>query len=137
MTTPAVSVHFHHVPEFDKALDEMVKRALEVSRTALIAATEVVKKEVTASFGSGNGPVSRSGRLAKATTGTEPKRVGGLQRYETTIGPTGLEYIRKVELGKHNPHGGGPHPYFKPGYTRAGATFHKVFRDAWLKAIVK
>jgi hypothetical protein len=120
--------------EFDAAIDAWVARIEIATQAGLKAATEEVKKESAASFGSVGGPQrGASGKLEEAVTGTEPKK-GGLSEYETTVGPTGLAYIRRVELGKAGAHSAKAHPYFQPGYERASLRFLEVFVKSWGEA---
>lgn len=126
-------VKFEHVAEFDAALDEWVARIHKATAAGIRAAGAEVAKQTAAGFGSGSAPVSRSGALARSVVTTEPKPVGANQ-WEAKVGPAGLAYVRRVELGKHSPHSAGPHPYFRPGFKRAGGRFAELFRAAWAEA---
>lgn len=129
----AIAVKFEHVPEFDKALDDWVARVEKAAGTALKAAGAEIAKETQASFGTSGGPVRRSGALAGSVVTSEPAKSGS-EAWEVTVGPQGLAYVRRVELGKKGRHSAAPHPYFKPALGRAGSRFEEVFRAAWAAA---
>ena len=122
-----------HIAEFDAALAAWTARAQRAGREALIAAATAVADETKASFGAGSGaPRSRSGRLADSVQGDAP--VETPTGWTSTVGPAGVPYARRVELGKSGPHHAGPHPYFRPGFKRAGTRFIEIFHAAWTAA---
>lgn len=125
-------IELQHADDFARALDAWIDRAEKASGVALTAAGAEVARESAASFDSGDGPTNRSGTLAGSVATTEPHK--GLHGYEVTVGPAGVVYARRVELGKAGDHSAGPHPYFRPGFERAGARFVEIFSAAWADA---
>ena len=122
-----------HVAEFDAALAAWTTRAQRAAREALIAAAAAVADETKASFGGGAAaPQSRSGRLADSVRGDTP--VETPSGWTSTVGPAGVPYARRVELGKSGRRHAGPHPYFRPGFKRAGSRFVEIFHAAWTAA---
>jgi hypothetical protein len=121
---------WHNDVDWRKAVEAWADRADQATNTAIVEATALVSTEVAASFGVGSGPVSRTGRLASSVTSVIDK--GGLGQYTAQVGPAGLEYVRRVELGKAGRHSAGPHPYFTPGWDRAAIKFVEVFARAWV-----
>lgn len=130
------SFEWHGEHEFDKALDDWVARAEKATVAGLKAAGAVAVAEARASFGSGSGPVSRSGRLAGSILVTEPVKKG-LDTYVAQVGPSGVVYARKVELGKKGHRSARPHPYLEPGWARAIAKFEEAFVKSWATAAPK
>lgn len=123
--------HLEGEQQFDRALDEWIARAERASAAALTAAGHEVAIETAASF-NGSGPVSRTGRLAHSVVTTAPvKKSSG---WEAQVGPAGLIYVRRVELGKRGRRSAGPHPFFQPGYQRAGGRFAHIFAHHWAQA---
>lgn len=120
------------VDEFNAALDAWIERVERVTQDGLTAAGQSVADETPRSFGVDGGPTSRSGALASSVVVTDPRPVDS--GYELEVGPTGLEYVRKVELGKAGAHSGPPYPYFRPAYDRAGERFVTVLQQAWADA---
>lgn len=117
--------------EFNVSVDGLVARFEQTSKAALSAAAKILIGEARSSFGSGSGsPESRTGRLAGSIIATEPVSKG-LKGYQLQVGPTGVEYARKVELGKRGHRSAPPHPYLAPGYKRAGAAWALVFREMY------
>lgn len=127
-----VTFRLEGVDDFNRALDAWIERANRASVEALKAAGDEVARETRNSFGSAGGPQIVSGALADSVITTDP--VEGPQGWEARVGPSGLEYIRRVELGKRSPRSAGPHPYFRPGFDRAGPRFVEIFRSAWTEA---
>lgn len=128
----AASISWLGKGEFDAALDRMVEKAHAAAEAALRSAGEAVVNEAHASFGSGGGPRTGSGRLADAIGMTNPA-VDGFG-YTASVGPMGVVYARRVELGKHSPHGAMAHPYLKPGFSRAKPKIEEIFIAAWTAA---
>ena len=131
----AASCRIENAGEFDRALDAWMQRADMASRAALAAAGREVATETAASFGAPGGPVNRTGALSRSTITTTPARTA--TGYEAQVGPAGLVYVRRVELGKAGAHHAKPHPYFRPGFKRAGAKFVEIFAAAWAAAAPK
>lgn len=127
-----VTATFSGVPEFSRALDDWKRRAVEASKAGLKAAGAEVARETRNSFGQSGGPRILSGALAESVTTTDPDQ--GPDGWTVRVGPTGLDYARRVELGKRAPRSAGPHPYFRPGFDRAGARFVEIFRSVWTDA---
>ena len=121
------------VAEFDSAIDAWLHRTETASHDALVEATQVVHDQTASEFGQGNAPVSRSGALAAAVTMSQPRKIGesGL---EVDIGPTGLVYIRRVEIGHQSPHSAGPHPFFAPGWMHSFDKVGHVIAKHWKSA---
>ena len=114
--------HFEGGGKFDVALERwLAETVLATAEGAKTAAQSVI----TAARSNIN---SQSGRLAGSIGSDVTASVGG---YEARIGPQGVEYARKVELGKRNPHGGMSHPYLKPGFERAVTGIESAFITAW------
>lgn len=120
------------VDEWDAAIDAWVDRIERATEDGLRAAGQSVADETPRSFGSDGGPTSRSGALAASVVVTDPRKTDS--GYELEVGPTGLMYVRKVELGKAGTHSGPPYPYFRPAYDRAGERFVTVIQQAWADA---
>lgn len=134
MTTPATSFSLKHEAEFDHALDEWTERALAATKTAIERAGAEVATESAAQFGQAGGPANVSGHLGGSITTSPPQKVKGMNGYEATVGPTGVVYARKVEIGKRGQHSARAHPYFKPGWLKAGHKFMDIFKAAWREA---
>lgn len=124
-----------HLEEFDKALKSWSERALKASAAALKKAGGHVATETKASFGSGSGPKMNSGALAGSITTTEPVQTS--HGYSAQVGPAGLAYGRRVELGKRGKFSAAPHPYFRPGYDRAAHKFVEIFAKEWRESAPK
>lgn len=110
--------------KFDAAMAKMVANAPKVAEAALREAAQLGVVDMRADVH------SKSGKLAGSIMATDPV-VKGLGGYEVKIGPTGLPYARKVELGKHGDRSAGPYPYVVPGFKRAVPKFIDVFRKHW------
>jgi len=128
-------VTWEHGDAFDKALDDWFRHVQDATRTALAESGRIVADETRAGFGQAPAPTSRSGALAGSVGTSAPHTTSS--GYEVQIGPQGVIYARKQELGKRRPYSSGPHPYFKPGFLRAGARFQTIFADAWRRAAPK
>ncbi len=120
------------VDQWNAAIDAWVERVEAVTQEGLRAAGQTVADETPRSFGMDGGPTSRSGALASSVIVTDPRKVES--GYELEVGPAGLAYVRKVELGKAGTHSGPPYPYFRPAYDRAGPQFVTVIHQAWADA---
>lgn len=127
-----VTVTFTGGAEFARALDDWKQRTVEASKAGLKAAGAEVARETRNSFGQPGGPQIVSGALADSVITTDPSQ--GPEGWEVRVGPAGLDYVRRVELGKRAPRSAGPHPFFRPGFDRAGARFVEIFRSVWTDA---
>ena len=126
------SMEWEGLAGLDQALIHWVEKMPKATETAIRDGAQLVVTEARASFG-GSGPHSRSGRLQQSITFTAPKVVG-LGQYEAQVGPSGVVYARKVELGKHSPRSAGPHPFLRPGFNRARTKLVDLFAAAWATA---
>lgn len=122
--------------EFDKAVDNYVARAEAATIAGLKAAGALAVAEAHASFGQSPGPVSRSGTLSGSIVVTEPVKKG-LDTYVAQVGPSGVVYARKVELGKKGHRSARPHPYLQPAWARAITKFEEAFAKSWAAAAPK
>lgn len=127
------SFEWHGDHDFDKALDGWMARVEAATIAGLKAAGAVVVSETKASFGSAPGPTSRSGTLAGSVVVTEPVKKG-LDTYVAQVGPDGVVYARKVELGKKGRRSARPHPYLQPAWARAVRQFNDAFAKSWAAA---
>lgn len=109
---------------FEAALDKLVEHADTGAARAVTQAAELVAEKAAGKIH------SRSGKLAGSLRPAKPNRVG-FGDYELKVGPKGVEYARKHDLGKHGRHSGPPHPSFQPGYREASSEFSEIFRRAW------
>lgn len=123
------------VEKLDHAFDAWVARIEEATKTALIAAGAAVAQTTAAGFGKSPAPTSRSGALASSIATSDPKRAG--HGYTVEIGPSGVVYARRQELGKSGKGHSGAHPYFKPGFESATDRFIDIFTNAWHAAAPK
>lgn len=114
------------VSEFRAAIDRWSAMAEHATEAAVIEAGRVVKEAAAARIN------NVSGDLAASIKTVGPERVG-FASYTLQVGPTAI-YTRKVEMGKHNPHGALAHPFFGPGFEEAATQFPALFRDAWAEA---
>lgn len=130
----AVTYEFTGTRDFNRALERWLERAELASREALVAAGAEVARETKNSFGSEGGPNIVTGRLADAVTTTDPYPVDP-RGWEIRVGPAGLDYVRRVELGKSGARSAPAYPYFQPGFKRAGERFVQIFTDAWTNAL--
>lgn len=110
--------------KFDAAMAKMIANAPKVAEAALREAAQLGVVDMRADVH------SKSGKLAGSITATDPV-VKGLGNYEVQIGPTGLPYARKVDLGKRGAHSAPAYPYRVPGFKRAVPKFIDVFRKHW------
>lgn len=101
---------------------------------AVTAAGGMVASLFAGQFNTAGGARSSSGVLAGSVETDEPRRVG-FGVYEASVGPSGVEYARVIELGHRAP---GPRPKFEP-FKKAWDGSHrdvvKVIRDAYEEAI--
>lgn len=118
---------------FFRAIASWVQGAERAMRDGVVAGSEVVAIEAQNSFASGDGPQSQSGDLAGSIHATPPEQ-SDLHGYVARIGPAGLEYARKVELGKSGDHHGPAYPYLRPGFERAKPQIMPRLRDLWANA---
>lgn len=109
---------------FKASLDKMVEHADTGAAKAVTQAAELVAEKAAGRIH------SRSGKLAASLKPAKPTRVG-FGDYELKVGPKGVVYARKHDLGKHGRHSGPPHPSFQPGYHEASSEFAEIFRRAW------
>lgn len=131
---PQEGVEFTGGREFDEALDRWTRRAVEGTQAALAGAGAAVADEARKSFdGSGGHPRRGGGALEASIVVTTPKSVG-FEKYEAQVGPSGVVYARRVELGKKGAHSARPHPYLQPGFKRAAKVIGEVFHKAWAEA---
>lgn len=130
------SFEWHGGPEFDRAVDDWMTKAEAATVAGLKAAGAIAVTEARASFGGSGGPVSRSGTLAGSIIVTEPVKKG-LATYVAQVGPAGVVYARKVELGKKGHRSARPHPYLEPGWARAISKFEEAFAKSWATAAPK
>ena len=127
---------WHGDHEFDKALDDYVTRVEKATIAGLQAGGALVVTETKTSFGGSPGPTSRSGTLAGSVIVTEPVKKG-LDTYVAQVGPSGVVYARKVELGKKGHRSARPHPYLQPAWARAITKFNEAFAKSWATAAPK
>lgn len=115
--------------EFEAALDkwvgEMFLATAAGTKTAAKGVVDMARTQIN----------SRSGRLARSIK--SEVKPDGLDGYTAQIGPQGVEYARKVELGKKNPHGALGYPYLQPGYEMAMATMTETYAAVWRAASPK
>lgn len=121
--------------EFDTAIEALIDRMHTASKVGLAAAGDAVVKETGASFGTATGPTNRTGALLASVIRTEVEPTGF--GYTVQVGPSGVVYARRVELGKRKPFSAGSHPYLQPGFGRAAKSFTEIFAVAWAKAAVR
>lgn len=113
------------VDAFDKSLDDWLERVNRGTEAGLADAGREVGDEARHSFGTADGPQSRTGTLEHSIIVDDVTKVGD-SGYEVRIGPSGVEYARKIELGGF--------PYLEPGLGRASDRILTAMRAAWQAA---
>jgi hypothetical protein len=113
------------VEGFDKSLADWIDRVDTATQDGLRAAGDVVVEGARDSFGNPPGPNSITGTLEDSI---EAGDVTGFEAhgYQILIGPSGVDYARKVELRGH--------PYLKPGLARSTDKARDALVDAWTNA---
>jgi hypothetical protein len=114
---------------FFAAFDHLVKDMEAATITALEEAAKLLIAETGQSFTGPPGPTNRSGKLVGSVQATPV--VKGFPEYSIQVGPQGVEYARRVELGKRGAHSAAPHPYLSPALKRVGNRFIDAFIKAW------
>lgn len=121
------SVVLKGLHEFEHAIDRIRAMVDTATRDATAEITRAMIEEARAGIN------SQSGTLADSIH-ADTTRVG-FGVYEATVGPGGVEYARKVELGKQGKHSAAPHPYLQPAERKVFGTVNEVYARAWAGAI--
>lgn len=110
--------------DFAKAIDNWIEQARKAIPVALTNAGADVVDAAQAQFDTGDGPHNITGTLSGSIIVADITELGN--GYEARIGPSGVEYARKVELTGH--------AYLEPGLGRATHDLIRHFVDAWSDA---